>query len=77
MKTYTDDPLDIAQQEHRPHSLIASRRFWQQVATAPGVVAWGYAYEGGHFFRQMDPLNPGHFKSQHLMDLEAVRGATK
>jgi hypothetical protein len=43
------DALDEAQRLHRPHSLIGSHRFWQQVASAPGVVAWGYAYEGGEF----------------------------
>jgi hypothetical protein len=43
--------INRAQDEHRAHSLIDSRRFWQPVATAPGVVAWGYAYEGGQFNR--------------------------
>jgi hypothetical protein len=47
-----DQALKIAQAEHRPHSLIASRRFWQCVAVVPGVCqAWGYAYEGGNFNR--------------------------
>lgn len=45
--------LNEAQSSHRPHSLIGSRRFWQQVASAPGVVAWGYAYEGGEFNREV------------------------
>jgi hypothetical protein len=43
------DGLAEAQRELRPHSLIPSRRFWQLIATAPGVNAWGYAYEGGQF----------------------------
>lgn len=45
------DALDEARADHRPHSLIATRRFWQPVAAAPGVVAWGYAFEGGQFSR--------------------------
>ena len=43
-------PLQVAQSERRPHSLIASRRFWQLLASSAGIEAWSYAYEGGHFF---------------------------
>ena len=46
------DPLKVAQSEHRPHSLIASRRFWQKLGSVHGVQAWGYAYDGGKFNRE-------------------------
>lgn len=45
--------LSNAQHLLRPHSLIESQRTWQAVASAPGVVAWGYAYENGKFEREV------------------------
>jgi hypothetical protein len=46
-----DDLIAAARRDHIPHSLIRSQRFWQKIASAGGVAAWGYAYEGGEFNR--------------------------
>lgn len=38
-----------AQINHRPHSLINTRRFWQYLVTSHNVAGWGYAYQNGSF----------------------------
>jgi hypothetical protein len=49
----SSDALNEAQRLHRPHSLMGSKRFWQQIGSTHGVCAWGYAYEGGEFNREV------------------------
>jgi hypothetical protein len=46
-----DDLIAEARRNHTPHSLIKTQRFWQKVASAGGVAAWGYAYANGEFNR--------------------------